>query len=122
MVKGSSAQDIEGGSSAQDIGGGSSAQDIGEGSSAQDIGEGSNIASLPPQVIERNRWSDSEIRDKFKNYSPGEPSKVGGKDSAIIDCYHTFSSSGWILCVGALFEESASCYHRGRFAGSVWGI
>ena len=36
------------------------------------------IIFLPPQVIERNRLSEAEIRalPRFNKYSPGEPSKV----------------------------------------------
>ena len=49
------------------------------------------IEPLPIQVIERNRLSVAEIRalPRFKDYSPGVPTKVNGLDTQVTNSYCT---------------------------------
>ena len=69
-----------------------------------DHGEGlEEVIPLPPQVIERNRLSEAEIRSlpRFTNYSPGKPSKVLKQCSPMNSLVYTLPS-------GPVSEESTS--------------
>ena len=51
-----------------------------EGCGGDDDDEVRDIPPLPLEVLERNSLSEAEIRalPRFADYTPGEPSKVGG--------------------------------------------